>query len=373
MGAENMKLKRKFFQRGGAAGNDMTVAAEDASSGALRRRALLTGGALVAGAVGTGAAMVGGASPASAATGDPVLQNEANTVSVTTSVSTTLTASSTDASPTLVLGNGGSSGSDSSGNVYASPALRVTPSAAGVEPDPKTVGGDLLATSDGNLWFTHEIPPATSGGSATYIPATVHTDATSNSFVPLAAPHRILDTRSSTSRAASVINPTGNLSSTGQLEAGKTIHLDLSSLVYYGDAVTANITVVSPTAGGWVLAWPGSGSTPTASTINFTVGQVLANLAVSGIAEYTTGSTTYSDTLAITTEATTHVIVDVIGFTVGNESQVNPAYSAFGPAAITGGATNGANVPAGSTSAQNRAVKRASAARTLSQATWNSK
>lgn len=364
-----MKLTRKFLQRGRAAANDGVVAPEEAASGALRRRALLTGGALVAGAVGAGAAMVGGASPASADTGDPVLQNEANTVSATTSVSTTLTANSTDASPTLILGNQGSSGTDSVGEAYGSPALRITPS-VGVEPDPATAGGDLLATSDGNLWFTHEVPAA-AGGSPTIIPATVHTDATSNSFVPLAAPYRILDTRNAASRT-SVINASGNLSSSGQLEAGKTIHIDLTSLVYYGDAITANVTVVSPAAGGWVLAWPGAGSRPTASTINFAVGQTLANLAVSGIAEYTSGSTTYSDTIAVTTEATTHVIVDVIGFTVGNESQVNPTYSAFGPA-ITGGSTNGANVPAGGASAHNRAVKRANAARTLSQAAWNSK
>ncbi|HEY1705800.1 MAG TPA: hypothetical protein VGG75_39460 [Trebonia sp.] len=368
-----MKLKRKFLQRDRAAENDVVLAAEDAAgdapSGALRRRALLTGGALVAGAVGAGAAMVGGASPASADTGDPVLQNAANTVSATTGVSTTLTASSTDASPTLVLGNQGSSGKDSDGNAYGSPALRITQS-AGAEPDPATAGGDLLATSDGNLWFTHEIPAA-AGGSSTIIPATVHTDATSNSFVPLAAPYRILDTRKAASRT-SVINASGNLNSSGQLEAGKTIHLDLSSLVYYGDAITANITVVSPEAGGWVLAWPGSGSTPTASTIDFSAGQTLANLAVSGIAEYTSGSIAYPDTLAITTEATTHVIVDVIGFTVANLAYVNPTYSAFGPA-VTGGTTNGANVPAGSASAQDRAVKRASALRTLSQAAWNSK
>jgi hypothetical protein len=363
-----MKLKRKFLQRDRAAGNDVVLAAGDSPSGAPRRRALLTAGALVAGAVGAGAAMIGSASPASADTGDPVLQNEANTVSATTSASTTLTASSTDASPTLVLGNQGSSGKDSDGDVYGSPALRLTQS-VGAEPDPATVGGDLLATSDGNLWFTHEIPPAAAGGSSTIIPATVHTDATSNSFVPLAAPYRILDTRKAASRT-SVINASGNLSSSGQLEAGKTIHLDLSSLVYYGDAVTANITVVSPEAGGWILAWPGSGSTPTASTIDFSTGQTLANLAVSGIAGYTSGSTTYPDTLAITTEAATHVIVDVIGFTVGNESQVNPTYSAFGPE-HTGGTTNGANVSAGGASARDRSVKRASATRTLSQAAWN--
>jgi hypothetical protein len=56
--------------------------------------------------------------------------------------------------------------------------------------------------------------------------------------VPLSAPNRILDTRSSAGRA-SILDASGNLNSSGMLIGGKTIHVNLTSLVNFANAVTA--------------------------------------------------------------------------------------------------------------------------------------
>lgn len=140
----------------------------------------------------------------------------------------------------------------------------------------------------------------------------VHTDANSISYVPLAAPHRILDTRSSAMRA-SVLDPTGKFDSTGRLLANMTIHIDLTSLVSFADGVTANLTVTGPAASGWALLWSGAVARPAAaSSINFTPGQTIANLTSSGVFPFGTST----DTIAIFTTATTHVILDVAAFAV---------------------------------------------------------
>jgi len=112
----------------------------------------------------------------------------------------------------------------------------------------------------------------------------VHTDADSNSFAPLAVPHRVLDTRSG---HPNVIDPSGKFDSSGRLLAGKTIHINLSSLASFADAVTANLTVIGPLAGGYLTLWSGEGSRPNASSINFAKGAALSNLTVSAIGEFT--------------------------------------------------------------------------------------
>ena len=167
----------------------------------------------MAGAVGVGLAGVAAAAPASAATGDAVLQGSINNVGTTVPATEVTAANDPSApTPTVVLTNTG--GNATTGE--ASPPLRLTPAAnsAFVVPASATVGGDMVATNDGNLWFTHAIP--TVGPVA----AAVHTDANSNSFVPLAAPKRMLDTRSSSGRA-NVLDPVGKFDSTGRLLAGR--------------------------------------------------------------------------------------------------------------------------------------------------------
>ena len=281
---------------------------------AVGRRALLTrGGVVVAGVVGAGVAGAAAAAPAGAAVNDSVLQGKLNSVG-TDVASTEITATSnTVPTPTLTVTNPGSR--VVSTVTEATPPLRLTQSAV-ANPSSAGAGGDMVATSDGNLWFTHAIP------SVGTFPAAVHTDANSNSFVPLTAPKRLLDTRS---LRTNVLDPTGKFDSAHRLLAGQTIHINLASLVVFADAVTANLTVTGPLRGGFLTLWSGGVARPTASSINFGTGQTIANLTVSGIAEF---STTVTDTIAIFTSATTHVILDVAGFAVGNIGQVNPLFAA---------------------------------------------
>jgi hypothetical protein len=277
------------------------------------RRSLLTrGGVVLAGVVGATAAGAAMSGHADAATGDSVLQGNINNVGTEVAATEIVASNSNTATPTVILTNNG--GSTSTGE--ASPSLRLTPAGSGlVIPSSSTVGGDMVATNDGELWFTHQ-------NGSTIVPAIVHTDANSTSFVPLSAPYRLLDTRSSAGRA-SVLDPSGKFDSSGRLLKGQTIHINLNSLVKFGEAVTANLTVTSTAASGNVTVWPG-GTKPNASSINFSEGWTIANMTVSGIAEY---SATVTDSIAITTVATTHVILDIAGFYVANFAQVNPAHT----------------------------------------------
>jgi hypothetical protein len=279
---------------------------------AVGRRALLTrGGAVVAGVVGAGVAGAAVAAPASAATGDPVVQGQSNSVG-TNQPATEVTVANDPATPApaLVLTNTG--GNTTTGE--ASPQLRLTPAASSalVQPATATVGGDMVATNDGELWFTHGIPGV--GNS----PAIVHTDANAISYVPLASPTPVLDTRTSAGRV-NVLDPSGKFDSTGRLLKGKTIHVNLTSLVSFGTGVTANLTVTKPAAGGFLTVWSGAVAKPAASAINFAAGQTIANLTVSGLAEF---SSTATDTIAISASATTHVILAVFAFAVADLTQV---------------------------------------------------
>jgi hypothetical protein len=315
-------MRLRMFRRAAARKTHAILDGAASESTNLGRRALLTGGAVMAGAVGAGVAAAATAGPASADTGNPVLLGEQN--SVTTDAATEIDATNNDALPTLILSNEG----NPAGTSQASPQLRLTPAASNLTTyAASTVGGDMVATGDGNLYFTH-------GTSSGAIPAAVHTDATSNSFAPLAAPFRILDTRSTTGRKY-ILNASGNLDSTGRLLAGKTIYINLGSLVSIGDAVSANLTVIDPAANGWVLVWSGAGTQPDVSSIAFSSAEDIANFTMSAIADHTIGSTTYTDTIAVSASATTHVLLDVVGFYVASFAQVNTTASGLTPAAVS--------------------------------------
>ena len=290
---------------------DGATSQDSGESRALGRRGLLThGGALVVGAAAAGVAVAATSTPAGAATGDPVLVGD--TTAVSTDAATEIDAANNSGAPTLILSN---SGSPASGE--ASPSLRLAPAASTlVLPPAGTVGGDMVATGDGYLWFTHEF-------SGTRIPAFVQTAATSNGYVPLPAPVRILDTRSVAGRAH-ILDAAGNLDAIGRLLVGHTIHVDLTSLVLGGDGVTANLTVTGSAGSGYLTLWSGGVARPAASSINYAQGQTIANLSSVGIAEFTTSAGTLkTDTIAIACpQGTTHVVLDVAGFYVPDFAQV---------------------------------------------------
>jgi len=284
----------------------------DNAQRSLGRRALLTrGGVVAAGVVGAGAVATAVAGPASAQATTAVDMNTANEAGTNVAQPTELDADNNTA-PAFILTN---TGIDlESGLNYSGPNLRLTPSTAtgttsGYAPTPSTVGGDLTATADGILWFTHDFTLA----SPPYIaPARVHTEATANVYAQLLAAVRILDTRSASGRA-NIVNASGNLNSAGQLKAGKTIYLNLDSLAYFADSVSANVTVTDTEAAGYLTIWSGASTRPNVAAINFAKGQTLSNFVVSGIAEY---SKTIVNVVTIFAVQTTHVIMDVAGFTM---------------------------------------------------------
>lgn len=88
-------------------------------------------------------------------------------------------------------------------------------------------------------------------------------------------------------------------------------------------AVVLNVTVTEPTAGGFLTVWD-QGTTPTASTLNFSAHGTVANLAMVALSP--------SGTVSIYngSPGSTHVIVDVAGFVLGADRPGQP------PAAATG-------------------------------------
>jgi hypothetical protein len=70
-------------------------------------------------------------------------------------------------------------------------------------------------------------------------------------------------------------------------------------------AVAVNLTVVNPTAGGYVVAYP-DGTTPTTSTLNFAAGQTRANFAIIPVGA--------DGKIGLKSIAPTDLLVDVVGY-----------------------------------------------------------
>ena len=79
-------------------------------------------------------------------------------------------------------------------------------------------------------------------------------------------------------------------------------------------ALAVNITAVSPTQGGYVTAWNGVGTPPTASTLNFTKGSVVPNFAVVPTAWCSACGGYMSIGVANRSGGNTHIVVDIFGF-----------------------------------------------------------
>ncbi|MGW6132399.1 hypothetical protein ACWFNE_20430 [Cellulomonas sp. NPDC055163] len=84
-------------------------------------------------------------------------------------------------------------------------------------------------------------------------------------------------------------------------------------------AVDVNITVTEPTAAGHIVAWPGDGSAPGVSNVNFTAGQTIANHSVVPVKLHRTSSdwwAGYVPRFVVRNNSTgwTEVIVDVQGW-----------------------------------------------------------
>jgi uncharacterized protein (DUF1501 family) len=110
-----------------------------------------------------------------------------------------------------------------------------------------------------------------------------------------AKPQRILDTRV-------------GLGAEGAVGHNATIELALPpELAGAARSVVLNVTAAEPSVGGYLTVWPTGVVRPTTSNVNFTTGQVTANLVVCGIG-------TGCSISIFNAYGTTHVIGDLIGW-----------------------------------------------------------
>jgi hypothetical protein len=318
---------------------------------AITRRRLLSG---LAGLGAAGAAGVANAPAAGAADGEPVLLGESNVATTATFISVT---EGTD--PSEVALNAGpwgihatASGVGVLGTVDFGGVAGVFghvdgPIGAGVTgeaDDPGAMGvtalskaGPAIGASSVLDGVTLELQPADRTGPPVTMPSglveyrrgAVSVDAqgemwlcvgtgapgtwtrllredTAPGRVIAMAPMRALDTRSVGGR------PSGSPAIPGQkqgpLKGGEAITLDLAGVTPIpatASGVVGNLTVVSPTYNGYLVAGP-AGTTPTTSALNFTKGTIVANAFTSQI--NTTGLTLRASG---TTANTYHLVVDI--------------------------------------------------------------
>jgi hypothetical protein len=126
-------------------------------------------------------------------------------------------------------------------------------------------------------------------------------------------PCRVLDTRPSQGGSGPIsAGGTGSYYAAGLASyasyGGSATNCGLSIGTNNIAAVAVNFTVVTPASAGYITVYPYAGTQPTASTLNFTAGAILANSAIVKVSQ--NGLTAMS----IFSTATTDVIADVVGY-----------------------------------------------------------
>jgi hypothetical protein len=155
------------------------------------------------------------------------------------------------------------------------PNLVVVPLGANGSIDIYNVAGQVHAVADLMGFFT----PGVSAGST----------------LDIGVPSRVLDTR----KAIGVTTST-------PVAPGTSVTLSLPGLPAGTTAVILNVTVTAPTGGGYLTVYPGSGTAPKTSNLNFSAGETIPNLVVvaetGGMVSFYNGSS-----------GTVHVVADLFG------------------------------------------------------------
>ena len=124
-------------------------------------------------------------------------------------------------------------------------------------------------------------------------------------FVALASPSRLLDTRGPGLTIDGTFSGIGQIGTASQPSVQLTVR-GRAGVPSSATAVVVNVTVTGSQSGGYITLWPGGAQPPT-STLNFAAGQTIANAAVVG----TAGS------VRVFSSVPTHIIVDVTGYVTG--------------------------------------------------------
>ena len=173
------------------------------------------------------------------------------------------------------------------------------------------VGGDgtvsLRYTGTGTVHLVADVAGGTTAGAPTQ-PGMTGT----------LTPTRLMDTRS------------GLGGRTGALTSGGLAHLQVTGrggVPEQAGSVTVNVTVLSPTAAGWLAVTPvDPGATLRTSSVSFAAGQVVANAVTTAL------SPTGAIDLRLAQGTSTHVVVDVVAWTVAGTPTADGAVVAEAPA-----------------------------------------
>jgi subtilisin family serine protease len=134
-------------------------------------------------------------------------------------------------------------------------------------------------------------------------------------FTPL-APNRFLDTRTATGAALGPVPALGTITvqttGTGGVPAGVS-------------AVALNVTAVSPTAAGYITAWPSDRSRPGTSNLNFSAGQNIPNLVIAPV------SADGKISLFNGSGGTVHLLADVAGYYLAGAPTAPGAFASLAP------------------------------------------
>lgn len=133
-------------------------------------------------------------------------------------------------------------------------------------------------------------------------------------FVPV-APCRILDTRLAIGQiAANTIRPV-DVTSIGSysFQGGASTDCGVGAAGSFA-AAAINFTVVSPSAAGYITAYPVGGTQPLAATVNYTAGSIVGNYAVVKLDQGP-----QANELNVYSFAATHLVADIVGYYVAPE------------------------------------------------------
>jgi predicted acyl esterase len=194
---------------------------------------------------------------------------------------------------------------------WTAPATGGTPSGYRVTVSP---GGQTIDV--GGSTTTADVPAIPHGVPVTFTVAALHgvtyspaSDASlsvidSGTRFTAVTPNRLLDTRAGSGLQA--------FTTLGHGGTGELLVTGGSTTVPVGaEAVVLNVTATGPTAGGFLTVYPTGDSPPTASNLNFTAGQTVANLVTVKVGAG--GSVTFYNL-----DGATDVVVDVVGFYSGS-------------------------------------------------------
>ena len=276
---------------------------EQERAGAIGRRGLLRAGAVLAGAAAATAAGAVAAEPAQAADGDAVKAGQDTAATSTTSLTVGGSAGITSAALALNNANG--------------PGLALAPLPA--DWAGTLAIGDVAGSSLGPIVGVDSID----GPTTTYLATGMDLANIPTPFPT--TPSRVLDLRYSTGRASILRKSSADaLDSDGRLRAGQWIDI---ALIPTGDdyvlgAVFANLTVTQSLRAGYgVLAAPGV--RPATSTINYVVGQTIANGAF-----VATGAVLGYHTVRLWTSADAFFVLDITGGVTSGTTQAPLSQSA---------------------------------------------